>query len=478
MLVQLGQEVLVLKGNLADAVSGYGHQLSGEVHGGVGGEEGTVLQYAEGGAEVEPEVIGRQTLRRLPGNHVEDTLEAFCQGGEIDGFSVGRPYGGVGIIFKGVGEVPDARDGGIGALAVAVFGIYHVGHHQAHFVGLVAVPFHGQPQEMAAVRTPDGMGVVTAREGDLGSLTGEGAVDVDAGVGRESVLLASELFAGIGHETAVGAPGKVGDVGEGAVGQLEELAVQDVHPFLDYAVNQGGQESMADFRTPVVPVAVHEVFRGIGFGLVQQRVGVGGNLYGAVYGRNIEDLALVRGKEIVVDALFYVRKLCALAQPAVFVGRLVQLAALQEEDGVAVVAPAGAGNAFPVHGELRGFSSFHGNGEEVAHAAVLGDVRVAYAIEDGFSVRRQLRVGEPSQGQEEFRSHVPVGDFQAGGADVTFLRFHFVAGAGDEAQGEGHRRKEFSVHIIELHCSGLAVRPGALPGVPGPPGGRRVCTVP
>ena len=99
--VQLPQQVLVLEGNLPDGAAVHGHQFGGEVHGGVAGEEGAVREDAEGGVEVEPEVVGCEAHRYglLVGDDVEQALDAFCEGGEVQGPAVIGPDGTVGIVL-------------------------------------------------------------------------------------------------------------------------------------------------------------------------------------------------------------------------------------------------------------------------------------------------------------------------------------------------------------------------------------------
>ena len=428
MAVQLGQDVLVLEGNLAEAVAAQGHQLGGEVHGAVGAQERSVLQYAEGAVDVEPEGVGCQAFGLAAGNHVIEGADSFRAGGKVQGLAVIGPAGGVNRVFEIRGEFAHVLDGRVASLAFLAVVIDHVGHHDAVFVGLVAVTGHREPAQLPAVGAPGGFGVVAAGEGELRGFPGEGAVDEDAGVGGEGVLLAFQLLAGVGDEAAVGAPGKVRDVREGAVGQLELhfFASQDVHSGGNYAVTQGGHIGMRDFRQPMVPVAVHEVFRGIRLCLVQHRVRVGGYFHGAVDIGNIHELAAVGGEGELFHAAGDIGLQDALAQFSVRIGGLEELAALQEEDGFSVGAPAGAGDAFPVHREQGGVTAFHGNGEKVAYAAVGGDVRVAHAVQDGFLVGGELGVAQAAQRQEHFGGHAAIGHLDGGRADVSFLRFHLT----------------------------------------------------
>ena len=80
VFVKLGEDVVVLKGNLPYCVSGYGNKFRGEVHGHEGGKEGAVLLYAKRRAEVEPKVVGGET-EYLPGvrNHVVNGPKALCK---------------------------------------------------------------------------------------------------------------------------------------------------------------------------------------------------------------------------------------------------------------------------------------------------------------------------------------------------------------------------------------------------------------
>ena len=307
MSVELAQDMFVLESELQDGVVLHRNEFGGEIHGCETAQQGAVLEHAEGGREIEPEIVGSEAEHHglVLEHHVEDALDTLGEGGEVDGLAVLGPDGAVGIVFKVRSYVADIVDFGIAALSVRIlFGPDDIGGHDAHLVGLVAVALHREPCQMVAVRAPDGVGVITALEGNLGGLAREGAVDIDAGVGREGVLPAFQLLAGIGDVAAVGTPGEVGDIREGAVGQLEEhvLTAEDVPSSGDSAVAEDSHEAVGNVRHPVVPVAVHQIFGRVGLGLVQQRVGVRGNFHGAVYGRNIYQLRRVRRQQIVVNS--------------------------------------------------------------------------------------------------------------------------------------------------------------------------------
>ena len=346
---------------------------------------------------------------------------AFHERIEIQGLAVSRPDGAVGIVGEIRGQVHDVFDGRIGGLPLPFRLVDDIGHHQAHLVGLIAVAGHGQPGDLAPVGAPHGHGVIAAAHRDDGGLTGQDAVDVDFGIGGEGVFLAFLLLAGIGDVAAVRAPAEVLDAAEGAVRELVQHvgAAEDVQAFLDHAVAQRGDEGVVDVLHPVVPVAVHQVFGRVRIGLVQERVGVHGTLDGAVHRAHVHDLGGVRGKGEFIDPPFDVRHLQALAQLAGLVGSLPDLAALEEEDPAAVRGPAGVRDALAVHGELRRIASFDREGEEVADAAVVRDRSIADPVEDGLSIRGKLRIGEASEGQEDFRRHPAVFDLQVGRSDVT-----------------------------------------------------------
>ena len=379
----------------------HGHELRREIHGSICGKQGSVLQHAKRRGKVEPQIIGRKAhnLRRFRQHHVENPLQAFCQRGKVKGLAVRRPHRTIGIVFKGRCHVADVLHKGILALALPFFCVADRCHHEAHFVCLIAVALHGKPGQLAAVRAPDRMRVVAALGGHLGGLSRKRAIEVDAGIGGEGVLLARQLFAGIGNVAAVRAPAKVCHIREGAVGQLEESLVlgQDVHAFTDKAIAEGCHKAVRNVRHPVVPVPVHQVLRGIGFRLGKQRVRICGHLHGAVYVGHVNELGLVRRQEIIVHAGGNVRQLRAPAQLAAFERSFVQLSALEEVNGAPVPAPPGRCNAFAIHGELRGFAAIGRHHKEVAHAAVFRNGGVTDAIQDGFSVRRELRVAQAPQ---------------------------------------------------------------------------------
>ncbi len=341
MLVQLSQQVLVFKRDLTDTVVGHSHQLRGEIHGSISSKERSVLQHAERRTKVKPQRIRSEPDRFLSGNHVEDTLNTLCEGGKVDGLAVGRPDGAVHIIFKGSRQLANASNGRIGTLPLLRSRVHHISHHKAHLVGLITVTGHGKPQKTAAVRAPHRMRIIAAPERHLRRFSRERTINEDTSIGRESVLLARKLLAAVGDVAAVGAPGKVCHITERTVGQFKKFSVQNIHTLRHYAVSQRCHKTVVDIRAPVIPVTVHQVLGGIGLGLVQHGVCVGRNLHAAVHGRHIQQLALIRRKQVVVNALFHICQLHAAPQHAIRPGRLVKLPALKEIDGAAVLAPAG-----------------------------------------------------------------------------------------------------------------------------------------
>ena len=338
VLVQLVQDVRVLEGELMDGVVIDRHQFGREVHGAVGGEEGTVLQHGERSAEVEPEARGGQADegRLGSGDDVEDALESFHEGIEIEGLAIGRPDGAVGIVIKSGGQVHDVLDGGIRGLSLPFRGIDDIGQHEADLVGLVTVAGHGKPGDLAAVGAPDGDGVIAAGHRDDGGLAGEDAVDVDFRIGGEGVFLPRLLLAGVGDIAAVRAPAEVLDAAVRAVRELELHVgtAQDVQSFGNHAVRERSDEGMADVLHPVVPVAVHQVLGRIGIGLVQERVRVHGAFHVAVDRAHEHELSAVRGKGEFIDPLGNVRNLGPRPQLAGLVSGLPDLASLDEIDGV------------------------------------------------------------------------------------------------------------------------------------------------
>ena len=181
---------------------------------------------------------------------------------------------------------------------------------------------------------------------------------------------------------------------------------------------------MVDFLHPMVPVTIHQVFGRIGLGLGQERVGVDGTLNGAGDRTHKHQLAAVRREGEFTDPLLHVRYLDAPAQFPVLEGGLPDLPALKEKDGVPIRRPTGIRDALAVHRKLGLPTTLDRDGEEIADAAVLRDVGVTHAVEDGLSVGRKLRVGESSEGEQDLRSHSAVLDLQVGRTDVALLGFH------------------------------------------------------
>ena len=101
VLIKLGEDVLVLEGNLAYGVVVHCHKLRGEVHGHECGKEGAVLLDAERRPEVKPQVVcGEAEDFTCVRHHVVHGAKAFCKGAEVDGLAVIGPDGRVYIIFE------------------------------------------------------------------------------------------------------------------------------------------------------------------------------------------------------------------------------------------------------------------------------------------------------------------------------------------------------------------------------------------
>ena len=270
MLVQLAQDMLVLEGELMDRIVVDRDEFGREVHAGVGRQEGSVLQDCERGAEIEPKGrSGQPEERRLRiGNDVEHTLETLYQGVEIDGLAVGGPHRSGGIVGEFGRQVHDILHGRVGGLSLPFRLVHDVRYHQARLVGFISVPLHREPGDFLAVRAPDRFGIIAAAHRNDRCFTRQDAIDVDFSIGRESIVPAGKFLAGIGDITAVRAPGKVLDAAERAVRELEEnvFPAQDIQALLDDAVPQRGDKRVVQVLHPMVPVAVHQVFGGIGVG--------------------------------------------------------------------------------------------------------------------------------------------------------------------------------------------------------------------
>ena len=240
-------------------------------------------------------------------------------------------------------------------------------------------------------------------------------------------MLAGLLAAAVGDVTAVRRPVELLDTAEGLCRELIKLFAQEIQGALgcDGPVHEGGEVGARDFGHPVVPVAVHQVFRGVGLGLVECRIGVGGlDQRGILDGGGIEDLLPVRGDLEFADAGGYLTEFHFLAQFRAQEGRLPELAALDEVDFAAVLGPAGVADALGIAGQLDAAAAVGVTEEKVAATAVVRDGVVTDAVEDLASVRRQLGIRKPAQGKQGFRGHYSVGDLDIGRPDVAaFVRF-------------------------------------------------------
>ena len=306
---------------------------------------------------------------------------------------------------------------------------------------------------MRAVGAPNRVGVVAAALGNCHGGAGHDVIYIDRGVGAEGVLFADLLAAAVGDVPAVGCPVELLDAAEGFGGQFEEfLGAENVDALFrgDDAVNQGGDVAARHLGDPVIPVAVHEVFRAVGLGLVECRIGVGRLHEGGVLnGARIDDLRLVRGNLELSHSGWDVAEFHLLTELVALDGSLPELASLNEENVASVLAPAGARDALCEARELDCARAVGIADPEVAVGTVFRDALIGDAVEDAAAVGGELRVAEATQCEQHFGGHYPVCYLHFLRADVPALFFIFHTAA-DCRQPEGQRKKFSGFHDIRL----------------------------
>ena len=210
-------------------------------------------------------------------------------------------------------------------------------------------------------------------------------------------------------------------------GQLVEIVgAQDVDGTFrrNRPVDQGGDIGPGDIRHPVVPVAVHQVLRRVGLGLVESRVAVRRGLEGGVLdAAHVQDLLLIRGDLVVADPVGDVAELDLLAEFAALERGLPELPALQEIDALAVGRPARGADALGVARQLDLAGTVRIAEEQVAAAAVLRYGGIGYAVEDLAAVGGELGVGQAAERKERLGRHHAVCDLDVGRTDVAAVFF-------------------------------------------------------
>ena len=280
---------------------------------------------------------------------------------------------------------------------------------------------------MAAVGAPDRVGVVAAVRLDVQGGAGQQVIDIDAAVGAEGVLLAHVLAAGIDDVASVRTPVQLLGAAERFGREFEQfLGAEDVRGVLrgDLAVAEGGHVGAGNVGHPVVPVAVHQVFGGVGLRLVQVLELVRRLLQGRILdAAHIQDLVLVRRELVVGNAVRNVTQLHLLAEFVPLEGGLPELPALQEEDALAVGGPAGGADALGEAGQLDLAAAVRIAEEQVAATLVVGYGGVGNAVQDPAPVGRELGVGQAAEREERLGRHHAVRDADVGRTDVSAVFF-------------------------------------------------------
>ena len=254
---------------------------------------------------------------------------------------------------------------------------------------------------MLAVRAPDGIGVISSLLRDCDGASGEHVIDVDGCIGAERVLLAHLLPAAVGYVPAVGSPIQLLYAAERLGGELEAVVgPENVEGIVgsNLAVDQRSHIAAGDFGHPMVPVAVHKVLGSIGLSLVERRIGIGGLDHCRVLdGRGVDYLLSVGRYLELADSCGNIAELDLLPELAGLEGGFVELPALHEIDGIAIVAPAGAVHAFLLEADLLLSATVGLADIDVPEGIVFFDVLVIDSVEYLAPIRRELGVGNAAE---------------------------------------------------------------------------------
>ena len=316
-LCKLREDAVILRcdpveGDRFAAVPFDGDQLGREVQAIVACEQFDAFfltQHGEGGEEIVVPV-GRSDapdVRVTIDIDYEKGLQAVCEGVEEDGFAARGPDDACRIAVEVSGEVADILD--IDLCALPVFRLsaeINVTYHQALLVGLIAVTGHRDPRQMLAVGAENRIGIISTVFLDGDGCAGQDVIDENARIGGEGVFLAGLFSAAIGDVTVVRRPVELLDAAERLCREFEQFFSQQVEGTVgcNDTIYQCGDISPWDFGHPVVPVPVHQVFRGISLCLVEGGIRVGRlDQCRVLDGRGIEDLLSVRGEFKLADAI-------------------------------------------------------------------------------------------------------------------------------------------------------------------------------
>ena len=103
------------------------------------------------------------------------------------------------VVAVHIGVEPLAEEG--------LFACSDMANHEAVLVALVAIALHGLPCYILTIRRIAGVGVIaTVTFGKVGVCTCSEVVEVDVGVGGNSIIYAALLTAGVGDGFAIGTP--------------------------------------------------------------------------------------------------------------------------------------------------------------------------------------------------------------------------------------------------------------------------------
>ena len=189
-------------------------------------------------------------------------------------------------------------------------------------------------------------------------------------------------------------------------------------------------KSVRQFSYPMIPMSIHQIFSDIRVSLVKFRVGILSCLHITLDITDIHQTLLVRRELELADAIGNIAELCSLRKFRIVTGKsayrsLPDLTALDIGDGISI-CPTGTADALSVFGKLVRRCPIDIGNKQVAASAVVLDGSVADSVENGFSVRRQLRVRKPAERKQNLRSHLPVGNFNVRRPDILCRLFFTI----------------------------------------------------
>ncbi len=255
--------------------------------------------------------------------------------------------------------------------------------HKSLLVSLVAVPFHGNPANLAAVRAPHRSRVIAPAHRNAYAFSALYIIYVYLRVCRERIFQPFFLAARVGNPCSVRAPAEFFKSAERLGRQLVRGYSSVRRAFAPENVNEIPQslvpvespdKTVRDFRHPMIPMAVHQSLGFIGFGLWKIRINLPGSLHTSRHGREEYHLRLVGREFEFSDSGGYVADFLSFSECPVLpdLGD-VNLPSHKVGYFLAIRAPACVADALPRVSCKMGVTSVYIADVEIPAGAILRD---------------------------------------------------------------------------------------------------------